>query len=267
MKRQTWILGVIAAAGLASGTCAMGDTILFDRGLPIQNLNNAAGASRSNVAWADSEATNAPSQYYLPGDDFTLGGSGSYQVNDIRVWAIGDTLPTGLSLLGGTGGSIGAVSSTFTVTPTAYLGGAEYQGTSGAFHQLYQIDFSVNLNLTAGQTFDFFVNSPWTASGSAYVNTFLHASNAGLSGSPQDGADGQFLWLHVNGASQNVETWFSGTGAGTAGFGAGWDKNSDANVQVLGTAAPLPSSAWAGLALLGCIGLASGTKRLRRQPA
>ncbi|MEI9961596.1 MAG: hypothetical protein WDM76_10840 [Limisphaerales bacterium] len=42
---------------------------------------------------------------------------------------------------------------------------------------------------------------------------------------------------------QDVETWRTGDGTGTSGFGPGlWDKNSDANVQVFATPVPEPGS-------------------------
>jgi hypothetical protein len=43
-----------------------------------------------------------------------------------------------------------------------------------------------------------------------YVNAFLHASNAVLSGSPQQGADNPFLWLEPDGST--VDPWLSSTG-------------------------------------------------------
>jgi hypothetical protein len=71
---------------------------------------------------------------------------------------------------------------------------------------------------------------------------FNHASNAALSGTPQDGADDQYRW-------------FSGAdGASSLSFGGffdsdgnGWDKSSDINVQVFASQVPEPWS----LALLG----------------
>ena len=56
--------------------------LLLDRGLPTANLNNDAGASRSNVQWAfGSDAQGM----WLAGDDFTLGGQGNYNVTTISV--------------------------------------------------------------------------------------------------------------------------------------------------------------------------------------
>lgn len=55
---------------LAVGTAwAAGSTQVVDRGLPDDNLNNAAGASRSNVAWAFYGG-------WVAGDDFTVGQPG-----------------------------------------------------------------------------------------------------------------------------------------------------------------------------------------------
>lgn len=260
MKCGIWLLAVAVVSGMTAS--AMADALLVDRGLPTANLNNAAGANRSNVAWADSEGSATPTEYWLPGDDFTISGSGNYHVSTIRVWAVGSN--TGFSLLGGlSGGTMSTLSSSFAATNVTYANSEDYQKTDGSTASIYQIDFSVNLDLAAGQTFDFFVDGPWISRSTYFVNTSLHASNAALSGSTQQGADDAFQWLHVNGATQTVESWYSGTGAGTAGFSAGWDKNSDANVQVFGAAVPLPAAFVPGLALLAGLGVV-GKIRSRR---
>lgn len=245
--------GALACVGLMSAGTAGAATVLFDRGLPTANLNNIAGSSRSNVAWADGETSATPSPYYLPGDNFTL--TSNAQVSDIRVWIVAPSTtyqPTGLSLLGGdAGGTISTISTTYTPTSVTYSNGKTYQGSSGSYRSIYQVDFTTNLNLAAGQTYDFFVNQPYLPYGTAYANAFLHASNAALSGSPQQGADGVFLWLEVNAGVQTVQTWNS--------YPSAWDKSSDANVQVFGTPTPIPGSgllaAVGGLALIGGMAL------------
>jgi hypothetical protein len=98
---------------------------------------------------------------------------------------------------------------------------------------VYQIDFSVNIPLNGGQTYQFFLDGPLSvnppANGGGYANAYLHASNAALSGSTQQGSDDTFLWLDPDG---NVLTWFSGTGGGTSGWGSANNVDTDANVQV-----------------------------------
>jgi len=258
---------LFATLNLALALPASATEMLVDRGLPTANLNNASGSDRANVSWADSESSSSPSEYWLPGDSFSIGGSGTYQVTDIRVWevAAGTTapgiLPAGQSLLGGlaSDSTFSQINSGYTVTSVTYGGGSTYQGAAGnSYWSIYQLDFSVNLTLQAGQTYDFFLNSPFVAgdtSGTIFYNAFLHASNAALSGSPQDGSDNTFLWLDVNGASQIVGTWDSN--------GSGWDKSSDANVQVFGVSTPDAANTLFLLGL-GFVGLAVFSFRLNR---
>ena len=288
MKRAIYlaIMALLVSAPMVladdppSGVSAAGDktTLLFDRGLPIINLNNDAGAFRSNISWADAEASSTPTEYWLPGDDFTISKPGKHGIRTIRVWIVGD-VPDGigdeqgdeqrgkdaegqdqgehrghgrthLTLWGGIFGSaIAPISKTYSVTPVTYVNGEIYQGWSGAWSQINQVDFAVDFELKGGQTFQFFVDGPWQlldptkpfdSATNPYANPFLHASNSGLSGSRQDGSDDFFLWLHRNnGNNVAVDTWNSGTGAGTlcaptSLLCPGWDKPSDGNVQVFG---------------------------------
>lgn len=244
-------VAALAFAGLAGVTSANAQsTLVFDRGLPTTNVNSG-DANQSNVRWADNEPTADPATFYRPGDDFTLAGTGAYTVNTIRVWS---TDNAGLSLLGGlAGGPIALQSSSFTSTlVSGYGGGLGYQTSSG-YSPVYQIDFNVNIALNGGQTFQFFLDGPLTSySGGGFRNAFLHASNAGLSGSTQEGADGSFLYLSPSGTAL---TWYSGTGGGTSGWPGGGFTNTDANVQVF-AAVPEPETyamLLAGLGLLGYV--------------
>jgi hypothetical protein len=200
------------------------DELLVDRGLPTANLNNAAGSDRSNVAWSFGGGDD---DYYLVGDTFTNTGTSAYDIDDIRLWTIGDTAPTDLSLFGGVDGSdLTVVSTTAAVTNALYSDSMSYQGTSGSFIPMQQLDFSVNIVLGVGQTYDFFAQGT-TSYGDNDI--YLSASNAALSGSPQAGADNTLLYALVSGGSitaGDIGTWDSN--------GNGWDKSSDVNVQVFG---------------------------------
>jgi hypothetical protein len=234
---------ILALACLAGVTSANADTLLVNRGLPTANLNNAAGADRSNVSWAFTQYTSP--DYWLVGDTFKNTSSGNWSIHTIRLWTVGHT-DTAILRGGINGSTIGVISDATYADPSSSL----YQGSSGSMIAMHQIDFAVNLTLAAGQTYDFFLDGSGSEAG--IIVPFVHASNALLSGSPQDGADGLMLYANVVGGvvdPGSVGTWSS------SDPGMGWDKASDVNVQVLG-AIPEPESyamMLAGLGLMGFI--------------
>lgn len=219
--------------------------VLVNRGLPTANLNLTTG-NRSNVAWTDGGQTAfnpSPTNYWVEGDTFTNTSSNIWNINTIRVWTVGSvntaSLIGGVSSAGAAG--LSTVSTSFSSTPTTYADGSSYATTDGNSAPLTEIDFNVNLTLAAGQEYAFFLDG----TGGSYVVPFMSASNAALSGSPQDGAD-NLLWEAniVNGSAVSVDSFTT--------LNNGWDKASDFNVQVLGTAVPEPGSmALMGLGLLG----------------
>jgi hypothetical protein len=239
-----WTAGALmltSAQPLAAGS------LLIDRGLPTANLNNSSGANRSNVAWAYGIDASGS---WLVGDTFTNATTSTFFIDTIRLWTVGET--TAPVLFGGLVGSdYSAVSSFATATPTQYAGGIDYQGSSGSSIQLNQLDFAVNITLGANETYAFFLDG--SRSTSPFL-PFLHASNAALSGSLQEGADDSMLFGVLSGgaiASGDTGTWSS--------LGDGWDKASDVNVQVFGTVPEASST-------LGCLLLTlGGLVALRRK--
>src|ERR1035441_8274660 len=199
---------VLVALTLASSLSA---GIIFERALPTANLNDAAGANRSNIAWAPGDST------YILGDDFTLASDSV--VNSLSVWEISNNgIPTtefgSLSLYAGADPHLSLISSIYS---SSLVSGYQYQGSSGAFYDVYKITFSgLNWSVPGGVLYDFGIGAtPGTQS-----SLYLHGSNAALSGSTQDGADG--LYLGFTGPPYTLAYVIDSNGNG-------WDKSSDIN--------------------------------------
>lgn len=270
LKRLLLATSVALSAAL-SGTAVAVPIVVVDRGLPTANLNDAAGANRSNVAWGFGAWTPT----YYSGDDFML-GTGTWLIDTIRTWAvIGLTSAlsstiiadrySSIALYGGSGPNLTNLMSGNTVgnstdnpnisiSLVTYQGGATYQ--SGANNlNIFEVAFN-NLNwVVAGNVLQYFsvagVDNP---AETPYRPWFMHASNAALGGVAADGADDFYSAFYVNGAFLAFDSTFSS-------LGNGWDKSSDINVQVEASRIPEPAS----LALLG-LGLA-GLAATRRRKA
>jgi hypothetical protein len=248
------LMAALAVAAIVAGA-VQADPVVFDRGLPVYNaaapnLNNAAGANRSNVAWADSDYATG----WFTGDNFTIAGAGQTTIKDLTVWVAGTgdlpsydtfTLWTGLDT-----GTVGTTTVTelrtstvggadLVFTPATYSNGETYQRSSGAWIPLYELTFQdLNWTVDNGTSYAFGVSGADASENLIMVS--LHASNAALSNSMQEGADGAFYGFD-NGTLAYI--WDTAPGAD-----GGWDKSSDINVRI--TAVPVP-----GALLLGLFGL------------
>lgn len=241
----------ILLAGLAVSllTAAGPDTasalLLFDRGLPIDNLNNSAGVNRSNVAWGFNADDQGP---WLAGDDFNIGGVDNYLIETIRVWSVNTDAALTLWL-----GETGSTFTSFTSSSyqaVTYENGETYQGSGGSYRELRQYDFNINTVLSGNTEYQFFLG------GSASGPTFLHASNYSFGGGYHEGADEFLLYAQVTDSGlSNIGSWTSDNN--------GWDKSSDANIQIFGAAAPVPEPSALLLFGAGLAGLAAVGRRRR----
>lgn len=247
-----------------------GAATLFERDLPSQNINWAAGSNRSNAAPIQGtiDPGGGPVPFLL-GDDFTLGTSawGAWDLHSLTVWVVGNTVGGGtlssqfnaITLYGGPGGvdpiaSLSGAALDAAATRVFYSGGLDYEslGSAGTFYPLYQLTFSgLNWLVPDNQLTYFAVGGDPIG-----INTFnLHGSNAPLSGGIQDGAD-QAAVLFLQNAGQWTATYSL-----PAGYIQNYDLGVDINVIIAGEAAvPEPST----FAFLG-LGLCALSLKLRRK--
>jgi len=236
LKPTFWLL--VAIPGFA------GDSILVvNRGLPQANLNNVSGPSRSNVRWGWHD------EGFL-GDSFSIGAPGErWVIDSIRTWVVPGTAEHVYSHLGDyykdvrlyfggpdedltpaltaqlTAGSDESSHADIRITEATRAGTLLYDDL-GASLRIWQVEFgNLKMPVEGGIDYRFGVWGLGRQVPGAGDKTYMwynHASNARLSVSPQDGADGAMLL-------------FNGAGRAKGQFqaeGNGWDKAADINVQV-----------------------------------
>jgi hypothetical protein len=233
----------VVCFSLASLAWSADSVMAVNRGLPQTNLNNVAGAARSNVRWASGDSG-------FLGDNFSLGAPGEkWVIDSIRTWTVpglenvdpdhlGDFYQDVRLYFGRSGGDISPVVSGLlspgsdeTSNAAVHLSEVTSQGVPlyddfGKFLRVWQVDFTnLDLAVEGGVKYSFGVwgmgrENPEKGGRGYYW--FNHASNAALSGAAQDLSDGVMLLFDASGKSAGE---FSAEGHG-------WDKNSDINVQI-----------------------------------
>ncbi|NET37680.1 MAG: hypothetical protein F6K19_37625 [Cyanothece sp. SIO1E1] len=232
--------------------------LLFDRGLPSQNLNAYEGrfpaTRRSNLRWGGGSDDG-----HFSGDNFIIGNPGErYFINHIRTWValgyredgpqepadVGDWFSQ-LRLLGGAASdeklSVLAsgnleLNNSRTDNVDVFLSRVTYPNERGDIYEnfgprisLWQIDFyNLNWVVDGGKRYDFSVQGV----GRQYLDTdyahvwYNHASNAEFSGTPQEAADGLILIFTQDGEFLDWQDTSKET----------WDKSADLNIQIFGEA-------------------------------
>ena len=215
--------------------------LVFDRGLPTANLNNAGGDSnRSNVRWS------LYAQGFV-GDDFSIGQPGEkWVIDSIRTWSVPGLAGEDPNAMGsyyqdvrlyfGTeeGGlspvRVGRLAADSNTPDNANISIREADAARydefGAMMRVYEIEFTgLKMSVDGGRKYRF---GTWGLGrdipgqdGKAY-SWFTYASNAQRSETRQDGADGRMLLFEPSG--NFAGDWDSS--------GKAWNKSSDVNVQV-----------------------------------
>jgi hypothetical protein len=242
MKKLQIAILAISLAGAMSASA----TLLVNNGLPYVQPSSPS----TDVSWADEELSASPSGgYWDTGGSFSIGGSGTYTVTGITVWDVVNTsagAPTGLSLLNASGSTI---SSGYTATLGTYGNGVNYVPENSGYplETLYQLNFTVDVPVSAGSPYDFFLDGPLT-------------DYAGLPGYVPSGSGDYFtqFLLYANDAGPDPVLWLGPLGVpgspSVSAYPVADGINGDAYVQVFG--APVPEPTTAGCFLLGLGALA-----------
>lgn len=285
-------LGIALLLGFApAGPVYATADLVVDRGLPTANLNDAAGLDRSNIAWGGYQTGVSPDAVlWFTGDTFRmpdLSAGQQWTIDTIRIWSpaievgsggntpqLGDIYDS-ITLYGGAYQdrppdsrstplgklSTGTISGNTSGNPDIQFTRVYYNNDNttnyqGAVdYQIWQVDFThLNWVVDPLTLIEFGIN----ATGSDFW--YNHASNAALSGSPQEGANGWFSQI----AADLMLIYDCDSGDPADADFCGWNKSSDINVQVFADPAPAPGSL--ALALIGLFGL-SAVRRTKARSA
>jgi hypothetical protein len=221
-----------AAAAMSFATAASASSVIFERGLPSNNLNDPDPLVRSNWSFSASEYS-----VDLLGDFFMPMGTGQYLVNEVVVWGSRPENAGASSyslFLGPTGQPLNVqLPSSVIVDETVTYPGTTI-GDCGTDCGLIQITFSgLNFLVDAGEFYDFGV---LIAGGSDR----LHGTSMGPSSNPSP--DDDFVGMALSAGVANVTDVFQVyAGPNQTDLSVG------INVRVSGTPVPEPTP----LALLG----------------
>jgi len=266
----------ITFAGVAGAS-----SVIFDRGLPTENVNNFVSANpnggynaqRSNIVWARADTTQ------LIGDTFRVSGGGHNPnaiIDSMTFWFVsrpiggvdslpaltnpnsqfnlwvGETSATQLDLAGS--GSTAAASAT--VTEFWYDASWTTSGLSQQYQRGGQEQFPMyevtlhNLNYSVTTNTDYyFAVSAMDSNQDLIPYMFLHGANAGNSRDtdPMEGHDNLYRFFDTTSGSVVYGGTIDSQAEGH------WEHPSDINIVLTGTIVPVPPAA--GLILLGMAGM------------
>jgi hypothetical protein len=281
MKRSSLALSaLVAAAWIVMGTSAHANTIgtFGDATGDLVIHYNTGGETPANQAYVTTANTTFNFNENL---GFPVSGYGSSHFFQAIPDQFQFNLSTLLPTANGTNPSPGSTTALH----------ANYNDTNPST-QSQSVDWAITdptyQNPTSGRTGNS-VFRGGTGDGSSINWTQTLSQSGTLFTLTLDGTltnDGKIWWANSAGNGDGTSNlsdfpWFFLVGTDTVSFHGTFTYDSATDLdpladvyhgsinfnQQLPTAVPLPASAWAGLALLGCLGLTNGLKRLRRHEA
>ena len=284
---------VILLAVLAAGQLALGGIIVTkSRPLPVPsvaapNINDAAGANRTNIAWMNQDGSSVPPERFVNGDEFYAPPPavlGTWIVRSVTVWSVA-TYPTetlgdefsSVTLYGGTSGVPMVVRSTGGLSAGSNTNSNPNITHTRVWYNPPTNDLQYAIGPVGEETefpiymTTFNLTTPWYVTPGSLVqlavdgvgrapdlNTFYgywfaHGCNAATCNVAMDDPDNLYFVMDTNNLADTAYAYIDTNGNG-------WDKSTDLNMTITFEDVPEPAT----ITLVGLGMLAFGMMRRRR---